>query len=229
MALSAERRSARIAHLVDTARTLVRESGDAGFSMTQLATRAGVSPATPYNLAGSKGEIMRLVVRREFEDFDARLGRIRHASPVAALLDATALVVTHYSADPQFYRGLFRATLGMEASEIHDQMLAQGRAFWAGFVSDALAAGELEAFVAVQPLTDFLLRIIGVTTQSWLAENWSGTRFALEMAHGIRLGVAAVAATPVRLRLVAEIAELGAQIEHDLLASPMHTGVATTR
>jgi AcrR family transcriptional regulator len=229
MALSAERRSARIAHLVDSARALVRESGDAGFSMMQLATRAGVSPATPYNLAGSKGEIMRLVVRREFEDFDAKLGRIQHASPLAALLDATALVVTHYAADPQFYRGLFRATLGMEASEIHDQMLAQGRAFWVGFVRDAVAAGELEAFVAVQPLTDFVLRIIGVTTQAWLAENWSSARFGLEMAHGIRLGVAAVAAAPVRTRLVDEIAQLGADIDRELCQETARTAAALAR
>ena len=34
---------------------------------------------------------------------------------------------------------------------------------------------------------------------------------------------------PVRLRLVTEIAELGAQIEHDLVTTPTQTGVAATR
>jgi len=213
MALSAERRSARIEHLVDAARALVRESGDAGFSMAQLAVRAGVSPATPYNLAGGKSEILRLVVRREFEDFDAKLSRIQHNSPLAALLDATALVVTHYGADPQFYRGLFRASLGLEASDVHDQMLAEGRAYWVGFVTDAIAAGEIEAFVAARPLTDYLLRIIGSTTQGWLTEGWSHARFADEMALGVRLGVAAVATAPARVRLIAEIAALGTALD----------------
>jgi len=213
MALSVERRSARVGHLVDTARDLVRESGDAGFSMALLASRAGMSQATPYNLAGSKSEILRLVVRREFEDFDARLKRICHASPLGALLDATALVVTHYAADRRFYRGLFRASPGMEAAEIHDLMLSEGRAYWVGFVTEAIAAGEIEAFVAARPLTDYLLRIIGGTTRGWFAESWSNDRFADEMALGIRLGVAAVATPLARARLVEEIAALGVALD----------------
>ena len=69
MALSAERREARRRHLVDAAASLVRVDGGTGFSMLQLAGRAGVSPATPYNLIGSKSELLRLLVA------DVDLGR----------------------------------------------------------------------------------------------------------------------------------------------------------
>ncbi|WP_418654973.1 TetR/AcrR family transcriptional regulator, partial [Acinetobacter baumannii] len=54
MALSPEAREARRRNIVDAAHELVRETGGAGFSMLDLARRAGVSPATPYNLLGSK-------------------------------------------------------------------------------------------------------------------------------------------------------------------------------
>ena len=47
MALSSEARAARQRHIVDAAHALIRETGGAGFSMLQLAKRAGVSPATP--------------------------------------------------------------------------------------------------------------------------------------------------------------------------------------
>jgi AcrR family transcriptional regulator len=212
MALSLMRRAARIRHLADTARALVAETGDAGFSMALLAARAGVSAATPYNLVGTKSDIVRLVVHCEFVDFGAKLGAIQHDSPMAALLDATALVVTHYAADPRFYRGLFRATFGMEASDVHDVMLAEGRALWVGFVADAVAAGELQRFVEPQPLTDVLLRTIGVTTQAWLAEGWDEARFALEIAYGVRLALAGVASPAIRDRLVAEIAAAQTQL-----------------
>lgn len=55
MALSDELRAARCRNLVDAAHALIRETGGTGFSMVQLAEKAGVSPATPYNLLGSKG------------------------------------------------------------------------------------------------------------------------------------------------------------------------------
>jgi AcrR family transcriptional regulator len=47
MALSVARRAERVQNLVQAAQELIRTS-DAGFSMTQLAAKAGVSPATPY-------------------------------------------------------------------------------------------------------------------------------------------------------------------------------------
>ena len=57
MAISPERREARRRNLALAAQALIRERGDAGFSMAQLAERAGVSPATPYNLVGSKAAL----------------------------------------------------------------------------------------------------------------------------------------------------------------------------
>ena len=76
MALSAERREARRRHLVEAAASLIRDNGGAGFSMLQLAERAGVSQATPYNLLGSKSELLRLIVAGEFEGFVARLAAL---------------------------------------------------------------------------------------------------------------------------------------------------------
>ena len=110
------------------AQTLIREQGDAGFSMAQLAARAGVSPATPYNLLGTKSEVLRLVVWEEFDNFEGRLAAVRSKSPLARLLEATALVVTHYEADRPFYRGLYRAALSVEAGEMRPLMSAASQA-----------------------------------------------------------------------------------------------------
>ena len=86
MALSARTRDARRRHLVDSAAGLIRDGGGAGFSMLQLADRAGVSPATPYNLLGSKSELLRLIVADEFSSFVARLGGLPPLAPLARLL-----------------------------------------------------------------------------------------------------------------------------------------------
>ena len=186
------------------AQALIRELGDAGFSMAQLAARAGVSPATPYNLLGTKSEVLRLVVREEFDNFEGRLAAVRSTSPLARLLEATALVVTHYEADRPFYRGLYRAALSVEAGEMRHLMSAAGRALWRALVADAVESGELAASVVAQPLTDLLLLTIAATTQAWLADGWTHERFALSMAGAVRLVLASVASAPWRDRLVQE-------------------------
>lgn len=207
MALSSETLAARRRHLLEAAQALIRERGDAGFSMAQLAAHAGVSAATPYNLLGSKSEILRLVVRDDFDRFTGRLKRLRGDSPLARLLGAADLVVTHYEADRTFHRGLYRAAFTADAPKVRDATAREGRALWQGFVEAAVQKGELLDFVQPAPLTGALIRAIGSVAQSWLAERWPRKRFALEMAVSVRLTLASVASPLLRDAMTAEIAE----------------------
>lgn len=182
MAISAERREARRRHLVDAAACLIRENGGTGFSMLQLAERAGVSPATPYNLLGSKSGLLRLIVADEFTSFVERLAALPPGSPLSHLLAATQAVVAHYTADPAFYRGLYRAAGGTEGGELRTLMQREGRQLWRQMVEAAIASRELRPAVDAGALTDVLLRSIGANTEAWLAEHWTPGKFAREMA-----------------------------------------------
>ena len=197
MALSAERREARRRHLVEAAASLIRDNGGAGFSMLQLAERAGVSQATPYNLLGSKSELLRLIVAGEFEGFVARLAAPPPAPPLAHLLAATQAVVAHYTADPAFYRGLYHAAGGTEGSELRTLMQREGRQLWRQMVEAALSGGDLRPLVGANALTDILLRLIGANTESWLAEQWTPEQFTAEMALSCRLLFAGLAREPL--------------------------------
>ncbi|MDB5577040.1 MAG: transcriptional regulator, TetR family [Bradyrhizobium sp.] len=206
MTLSAERRAQRRKHLLETAKALIREGGDAGFSMTQLAARAGLSPATPYNLIGGRSEILRLILHEEVEGFAAKLAILRGGSSLTILLNATALVVSHYAADQPFYRGLYRAASVIDSSDMQYMMTDEGRVLFRGLVRAALDSGELAQPLQVGPFTDVLLRVMGSTSGSWLRKGWSVERFDLEMSHAVRLLIAAVAAPSPRERLLAELA-----------------------
>lgn len=208
MALSAARRQDRCRHIITTAQALIRDRGDAGFSMTELAARAGVSPATPYNLVGSKADILRLVVKEEFASFIARLATVDHESPLSALLDATALVVTHYEADRQFYQALYLAAFNAEATDVHDLMQAEGRALWRKLVQAAVDCGDLSAMVRVEPFTDVILRTLSAVTMAWLSERWDHARFELEMSLSTRLVVASVARPDLQPRFASQLARL---------------------
>jgi AcrR family transcriptional regulator len=205
VALSAERRETRRRHLVTVAQALIREKGDAGFAMTELAVRAGVSPATPYNLVGSKADLLRLLVNDEFASFSQKLQTVQCDSPLRNLLDATALVVAHYEADRQFYQGLFRSAFSVDATEVRDLMTVEGQALWQGLVRAAIDRGEIISGAHAGPLTAVLLRTIGANAQAWLAEGWNRDRFALEMASSVRLVLAAVAAAPHQAAMIEEL------------------------
>ncbi len=173
--------------------------------MAELARRAGVSPATPYNLVGSKAGVLQLVVEEEYRGFIAKLPQGQPQGALQALLDATALVVTHYVADRKFYRTLYYVIYGSHLPIVTENMLSLGRAMWRGFVRAAIEAGELCDTVTVEPFADNLLRAISSVTLTWLAENWSHARFEREMSLSIRLLVASVAHPDLQPSLRAEI------------------------
>ncbi|MFO1254533.1 MAG: TetR/AcrR family transcriptional regulator [Sphingomonadaceae bacterium] len=187
MALSPEAREARCRVVVDAAHALVRETGGAGFSMLQLAKRAGVSPATPYNLLGSKGEVLRRVVQDEYASFAVRLEQLPQQSPLDRLLAAVDLIAVHYTAEPEFYRGLYAAMTGGEANPLRDVMSQEGQHLWGDMVGSAIEAGELAPLLGAEDLTGLLLRSVAGTVEAWLAESWDDARFAAEMRRVSRL------------------------------------------
>lgn len=190
MALSEEAREIRRRNIVEAAHALIRETGGAGFSMLQLAKRAGVSPATPYNLHGSKSEVLRRVVEDEFAAFSGHLAGETGNADLGALdrlLRTIDLVVVHYCAEPEFYRGLYAAMHGIEGNPLRVMMGAQGEVLWTGLVAAAIASGELRALLSAEELTPLLLRTIAATTEAWLDDQWDTARFALEMARASRL------------------------------------------
>lgn len=218
MALSSERLAARRQNLVEAAQALIRERGDAGFSMAMLAKRAGVSPATPYNLLGSKSEILRLVIRDDTARFGRELEGHRGSTPLASLLAAADMLVSHYEGDRQLHIGLFRAAFGTDTPEVHGVMSTESLQWWTQLVEAAIESGEIAGFVRAGQLTEKLLCMMGSVSQTWIAGNWTPERFALEMSVSARLVLASVSEPAQRDQMVSEIADLHARIE-ELLAN----------
>ena len=205
MALSLTLREARCRNLIDAAHALVRETGGAGFSMRQLAERAGVSPATPYNLLGSKGEVLRRVVLDEYDSFAARLAGLPQREPLERLLAGMDLIVVHYTAEPDFYRGLYAGMIGVETNHLREVMTEQGQHLWGDMVRAAIDGGEIAPLVSAPDLTALLLRGVAGTVEAWLAEGWDAARFAAEMRMGSRLLVLGLVPAETALRLRAEL------------------------
>ena len=73
--------------ILDAARDIMAESGEGGLTMFALASRAGVSPATPYNLFGSKQAILQAVYEEDMHDFHANYDEKAGTDPLGRIFD----------------------------------------------------------------------------------------------------------------------------------------------
>jgi AcrR family transcriptional regulator len=128
--------------IIHAARDLIRETGNAGLSMRALASRAGVSLATPYNLFGSKRAIV-LAVLDDVREFQDRFANLRSADPLERLFSAVDMAVEFYVTDPPFYRTLWAAVFDA-SDDVRTQILnSQRNDFWRSLVVGVANAGVL--------------------------------------------------------------------------------------
>lgn len=162
--------------IVETARSMIRDSGHAGFSLVELAKRAGVSPATPYNLIGPRTKILEEIIREEFSSFRIRLAAIEGTSGIDRILAATKLITEHYGAEPAFYRGLYGAMNTAGGEELRYLMLSMGRDLWARFIEQAVELDEIDRSIDADLFTDHLLLVVSATTLAWIMERAPSAR-----------------------------------------------------
>ena len=128
--------------IVRAARTLMQETGQAGFSMRGLADKAGVSIATPYNLFGSKQAVMFAVLDADLEQYQDQLERLK-ADEIDVFFKAVSLATSLYSAEPAFYRAVLFAAYNDGGTGFRAMFSGPRHAMWRRLVNNARAAGKI--------------------------------------------------------------------------------------
>jgi AcrR family transcriptional regulator len=125
--------------VIDAAEHLLRE-GNADFSMRDLAARAGVSFATPFNQFGSKAAIMHALSARRI---DTMTTRFTAAPPLVDAADRVRLAIDLAVAVMLEEPAVNRAVMSWigTAGASTGQVLAHSSTLW------ALALGDGEGFV----------------------------------------------------------------------------------
>ena len=122
--------------VIDAAERLLRE-GEADFSMRDLAAKAGVSFATPFNQFGSKAAIMQALSTRRIDTMEARFAA---APPLTDTTDRVLLAIDAAVAVMLEEPDINRAVMGWlgTASPSPGQVWTRSTALW----TLALGAGE---------------------------------------------------------------------------------------
>jgi AcrR family transcriptional regulator len=185
--------------ITDAARSLMQESGTAGFSMRALAELAGVSIATPYNLFGSKQAIMIAILETEMQQYRERIERIR-TDELDALFKAVTIATGLYAASPGFYRALLFSVYNDGGTEFRSMFSGTSHELWRGLVERAIAAGHLSNDVEPNAFAITLGHLFFACLLEWVYGQLSMEELEIRVEYGFALslsGMATPASAPI--------------------------------
>jgi AcrR family transcriptional regulator len=196
-----EAKTERRRRIISAARDLIRETGDTGLSMRAIASRAGVSLATPYNLFGSKRAIV-LAILEDVREFHERFSRLSKRDAMDRLFQALAISIGYYAEDPDFYHALWSSVLDTSGKELRTAILnPQSHAFWAALIAEAARDGAFAEGID----TDLLLRNLNLTFEAVML-NWVHGAVSVEalepsVSYGYALSLRGAASPAFAARL----------------------------
>jgi AcrR family transcriptional regulator len=203
--LRARGKDERRARLIRAARALITERDGANFSMQELATRAGLSLATPYNLLGSKAAILHEVFRTESQGFRDNYKVVNSQTPpkrIVALVDHILSVFAH---KPQFYRNLSRNLRALDSDQMRQSIQPLADAMFRPFVEQLIAEDAIVVAVSADTITTHLLRIFESTFLHWAAYDWDERIFRDQLRAGFALAFLGLFDEKNRDALLAEL------------------------
>lgn len=186
--------------ILDAAEELIRESAGTEFLMTTLAERAGFSQATPYNLFGSKAGILFALLNRSvdeiFRDADLDNGE---TDPFERVLHAARVASGVFSADPGFYRPLYRYLLGVVDSEHRPAFMDRALVYWKRALAGAGTAGLFSPELTRDEMARGIVVYFLGTLDLWVQDELDDREFDAQIQYGVAcllLGIADDAARP---------------------------------
>jgi AcrR family transcriptional regulator len=219
-------KQARRVRIIDAAYSLLREIDMAEISVRMIAERAGVVPATVYNLFGAKAAVLAKVYERDLLAFEQLVSEIRVGDALDRIFDAATVAAARYRADPRFYR----ATLavrdpGADSGPIMSAYRLR-KAFWRQLVQDAADQGLLTARTDAERLSLVLIQIEAGALSHWVSQMITVEEFERETSYGFAAALSSFAVPDAQRRLQERLRRLERQEAPFVAAAPQPEPVA---
>ncbi len=165
--------------ILDAAHDIILRSGEAGMTMREMAAQAGVSPATPYNLFGSKQAILQAIYDEDYDNFSSYFEGHASSDPLVRIFDLADVSIEYFEQQPDFYRALFGILQRNSGTEVDSTSWSKRRVYLCALLQASVAAGQLRAETPVDLVSAVLLRIFKAIFQEWVEGTLSlrGARY----------------------------------------------------
>ena len=154
--------------IIATACEMLAEEGAEGLTIRAIASRAGLSPVTVYNLFGSKYAVLKDIYGEEYRGLVAFFESRASKDPLVRLFDLIDLSTEYYSRRLPFYKTLFSNLLRNSGSEIAVTDWNTRAANVRGLLAAAVEAGDLRADTPLDILAAIFIRIGRAISQEWV-------------------------------------------------------------
>ncbi|TDU26371.1 TetR family transcriptional regulator [Panacagrimonas perspica] len=203
----------RLTRILDAAREIIRETGDTGFTMKDVAVRAKVAPTTVFNLLGSKDGLFYALLSRLLDDLFIGVRRYVSPDPLEHVIEATDFVVDAFLSDPIVFRELFLVFLGTRDELHRPWFLHRSLSFWRHSVevaatSKAVPPESVESDVLPRTL---MLGFIG-SFYTWVHGDLDDEGFRTQALYASALTVLGASKKSNQSRLLNRLSEISRQL-----------------
>lgn len=171
--------------ILDTARQVLIEEGETALTIRDIASRAGLSPVTIYNLFGSKFSVLRTIFEDELKElieyFETRSSDVA----LEKIFDFTDLSTEFYQNQEDYYRALFGILDRNSTSEVAVADWSLRSHNVKKLLNAAVAERELRQDTPVDVLSSLIIRIGKAVTQEWV----NGVLTAAQSRREIGIGM----------------------------------------
>jgi AcrR family transcriptional regulator len=205
--LNKERRKQKI---LDMARELIATEGFDAFTISELASRSGVTIPTVHNLFGKKNDIVLTLFRELVSRVDDVLAQPELTDPIAALEAFIDKLLALYAADEAFYRAAFLGgeRLGLFEHEMSDGIFKKSTGVAQRLCLQARDNGYLKGQIDSRWMAEQLFGSQRLARQDWVSGYIDLERYRQQALIGMLMTYAADATPAFHQRLCERMDEL---------------------
>jgi AcrR family transcriptional regulator len=195
------------------AEALIRERGTVDFPMLDLSERAGLSPATPYNLFGSKLAILWALLKKYVDRAEIELAAGVSSDPYLQVVTSAGHNVRFFARDPDLYRPLCGYLLRVNDAVHLPAFMARLLNFWIKLTTDFLKSSLLPAGITQELYCRQLLDLYVGAFDRWAQGELSDAALPMQVQFSTGMTLMAIAPEPDRSRLAKLLGGLGRELE----------------
>jgi AcrR family transcriptional regulator len=198
--------------ILAAAEALIRERGTTEFPMLDLSERAGLSPATPYNLFGSKLAILWTLLRQRDERYQMAFTKKTSSDPYLQVVEAVAVAVRVFTGDAALFKPLC-AFLSRSQDAVYRPAYEKATIdLWIKITSDFPKTTLMPSGITHEIYSrQFLTLFIGAF-DLWAQGRLSDEEVELQVQLSTVLTLMAIAPEPDRTRLAKHLSDLTRQL-----------------
>lgn len=164
------------------AEDIIRNEGMDRLTMRHLAEEAGVSLRTPYNLFGSKTDV--LVALIDGARLNPDESSVAHDTVLETLLSALDRAELFFEKDEYFYRAVFREIMISDDPDVREDAVARIVNIGKFLIAQAVAQGELEGTTDTDSLGKHLAIQLTAVLGMWASGFFSNHESIAHVRRG---------------------------------------------